>query len=113
MGELEPMKSLAVSTLLLFFAFAAAPDAGASDRHAAQHAAASPTDVSAQTRRRVRTRVYVYPSRQPAAWDYPRPGDVSWPGPGAVRDCVSWLEPEYRPSGTVIVPRMRCAWVRG
>ncbi len=28
------------------------------------------------------------------------------------RECTSWLEQEFRPSGTVIVPRMRCVWVR-
>jgi hypothetical protein len=66
-------------------------------------------DVSAQTRR---PRIRVTP-RQPSAWPYPRPGDYSSPGPNAHRDCTSWLEPEWRPSGTVIVPRMRCWWVRG
>jgi hypothetical protein len=35
------------------------------------------------------------------------------PGPDAVRQCASWLATEYRPSGTVIVPRMRCWWERG
>jgi hypothetical protein len=34
-------------------------------------------------------------------------------GPDAVRQCESWLATEYRPSGTVIVPRMRCWWERG
>jgi hypothetical protein len=34
-------------------------------------------------------------------------------GPDAVRQCQSWLAPEYRPSGTVIVPKMRCWWERG
>lgn len=29
-----------------------------------------------------------------------------------VRDCVDWYAQEHRPSGTVIVPRMRCRWVR-
>jgi hypothetical protein len=43
---------------------------------------------------------------------YPRPDDVSWPGPNAVRLCRSWLAPEYRASGTVIVPHMRCWWQR-
>jgi hypothetical protein len=33
--------------------------------------------------------------------------------PTAVRACDAWYEPEYRPSGTVIVPRMRCRWVAG
>ena len=37
----------------------------------------------------------------------------SYPGPDAVRQCTAWLAPEYRPSGTVIVPRMRCWWERG
>jgi hypothetical protein len=37
----------------------------------------------------------------------------SYPGPDAVRQCTSWLATEYRPSGTVIVPRMHCWWERG
>ena len=37
----------------------------------------------------------------------------SYPGPDAVRQCVSWLETDYRPSGTVIVPRIHCWWARG
>jgi hypothetical protein len=56
-------------------------------------------------------RITVTP-RQPAASPYPSPGPA-FPGPGYVRDCVSWLEQDPRPSGTVIVPRMRCSWVRG
>ena len=38
---------------------------------------------------------------------------ADYPGPIAVRQCASWLATEYRPSGTVIVPRMRCWWERG
>jgi hypothetical protein len=34
-------------------------------------------------------------------------------GPDAVRQCHAWVEPEYRPSGTVIVPKMHCWWERG
>lgn len=34
----------------------------------------------------------------------------STPGPNSVRICTDWYEQEYRPSGTVIVPRMRCYW---
>jgi hypothetical protein len=33
--------------------------------------------------------------------------------PTAVRTCDAWYEQEFRPSGTVIVPRMRCRWVAG
>ncbi len=32
------------------------------------------------------------------------------PGPDAVRLCNAHYEQEYRPSGTVIVPKMRCYW---
>jgi hypothetical protein len=41
------------------------------------------------------------------------PLGVTRPGPNAVRQCFAWLEPEYRPSGTVIVPRMHCWWQPG
>jgi hypothetical protein len=34
----------------------------------------------------------------------------SHPGPNATRHCDAWLEQEFRPSGTVVVPRMRCVW---
>jgi hypothetical protein len=37
----------------------------------------------------------------------------SFPGPNAVRECTAWIAPEYRPSGTVIVPKMHCWWERG
>lgn len=32
------------------------------------------------------------------------------PGPNAKRHCVSWLAQEYRASGPVITPQMRCWW---
>ena len=32
------------------------------------------------------------------------------PGPNATRYCRSWLAKEYRVSGPVIVPQMRCWW---
>jgi hypothetical protein len=64
--------------------------------------ASSASELSAQNRRpRARTRIEVYPRRS------------FNPGPNAERDCVSWLEPEWRPSGTVIVPHLRCWWVPG
>ena len=31
-------------------------------------------------------------------------------GPNAKRICESWLAQEYRPSGPVITPQMRCWW---
>jgi hypothetical protein len=33
-----------------------------------------------------------------------------YPRPNAVRQCYSWLTREYRVSGPVIVPQMRCWW---
>lgn len=33
-----------------------------------------------------------------------------YPGPNAVRVCNAHYEQEYRPSGTVIVPKMHCVW---
>ena len=60
--------------------------------------------------RRPPTRLRIYPRYQ-AEPDgvYPR----YFPGPNAVRVCNATYVPEYRPSGTVIVPRMSCVWRRG
>lgn len=75
---------------------------------AATSASAATTDVSAQQRRKPR-RLRIYP--RPAAGDdvYPRFN----PGPNAVRECTATYVQEYRPSGTVITPRMNCFWRRG
>ena len=76
--------------------------------HTASHLRA--TDVSAQRRkhRRPPTRIRVHPRYQPDDV-YPRYN----PGPNAVRDCTATYVQEFRPSGTVIVPRMHCFWRRG
>jgi hypothetical protein len=90
------------------------PGSGATTKSAARD-----SEFSAQKRRGVRkrapTRIRVRPfyRHYPEASEFPRPDDVSAPGPGAVRQCRSWLAREYRPSGTVIVPHMRCWWERG
>lgn len=34
----------------------------------------------------------------------------NYPGPNSKRVCNAYYEQEYRPSGTVIVPRMNCYW---
>lgn len=75
----------------------------------------APTDMSAQARlRRARTRIRVYPlyPYRTFSTPYPVPYTYEFPGPNAVRQCASWLAAEYRPSGAVIVPRMRCWWQR-
>jgi hypothetical protein len=78
--------------------------AALSDTRLAQ--AAPLSETASQTRqRRPRVRIYredergVYPSYNP--------------GPDAVRECTAHYVEEYRPSGTVIVPRMNCFWRRG
>jgi hypothetical protein len=55
-------------------------------------------------------RVPVYPQNQPEPDGvYPR----YFPGRNAVRDCTATYVQEFRPSGTVIVPRMNCYWRPG
>ncbi len=62
---------------------------------------AQPSGDNVQTRgparQQARTRITVHPERNE-------------PGPNSKRICQSWLEKEYRVSGTVIVPVMRCHW---
>ena len=76
-------------------------------------ASSNPTAAFAQARRpRARIRVApAYPYRLYST-TYPVPYKYEFPGPGAVRQCTSWLAPENRASGPVIVPRMRCWWER-
>jgi len=71
------------------------------------------TDAFAQARRpRPRIRVAPYYPYRLYSTTYPVPYKYEYPGPGAVRECTSWLAPENRASGQVIVPRMRCWWER-
>src|SRR5947209_11905270 len=68
------------------------------------------TDVSAQTRhRRPPARIRVYPRDYDPDDVYPR----YFPGRNAVRDCTAHLVQEFRPSGTVITPRLNCFWRPG
>jgi hypothetical protein len=67
-------------------------------------------DGSYVPRRRVYRRVPVYPRADHYDPDvYPRYN----PGPNAVRVCTATYVQEYRPSGTVITPRMSCHWRPG
>ena len=74
------------------------------------------TELSAQSRLpppRARIRVSpAYPYRR-FSTPYPVPYQQEYPGPGFVRQCTSWLAPENRVAGPVIVPRMRCWWQPG
>ena len=74
--------------------------------------ASQPVDTEASAQRRVRrpaTRLRVYPLYEWEPPVYPRYN----PGPNAVRECNATYVQEYRPSGTVIVPRMSCVWRLG
>jgi hypothetical protein len=109
-----------IGTAALLVAFAGTfllPAAGARAQAApaglrtAQASQPAVTELSAQRRvRRPSTRLRVYP-RYELEPDgvYPR----YYPGRNAVRDCIATYVQEYRPSGTVIVPRMNCYWRGG
>jgi hypothetical protein len=65
------------------------------------------TDASAQRRRLRRVPIYRSDHWEPDV--IPRYN----PGPNAVRVCTATYVQEYRPSGTVITPRMNCYWRPG
>jgi hypothetical protein len=69
-------------------------------------AQAEPSDAP-PVRRTPRLRIYPYDEPVPEV--YPRYN----PGPNSVRECNATYVQEYRPSGTVIVPRMHCFWRPG
>jgi hypothetical protein len=99
---------------LIAFGWAGTADAqtdgakrGVSRSDLAAHAQAQP--------KRARTRIRVtplYPYRTESL-PYPTPYEYEYPGPGFIRQCFAQLVPEYRPSGTVIVPVTHCWWQRG
>jgi hypothetical protein len=97
--------------LLLAFGFIAAGFAGA------ENALAQTSDGAREYSyrpARVRPRIRVAPAYPYRLYSttYPVPYKYEYPGPGAVRECASWLGQEYRASGPVITPRMRCWWER-
>jgi hypothetical protein len=106
-----------IGSAILSLAFAGTfllPVAGAQAQTAPRtqtaQASQSGTELSAQSRRvrRPPTRIRVYPRYNPDDV-YPR----YFPGRNAVRDCTATLVEEFRPSGTVITPRMNCFWRPG
>lgn len=82
----------------LALAMPAVDAVAAGQRDAASARASSMSDAGAQARPRPRVRIYQ---------------DSRPLGPNAVRHCEAHYEREFRPSGTVIVPRMNCFWRRG
>jgi hypothetical protein len=107
------MKQIVTATIVTAFAGfllqgeAAQAQTAPSGARTAQASQSAVTDASAQARRPLR-RVPIYrPDWEPDV--YPRYN----PGPNAVRDCTATYVHEYRPSGTVITPRMNCYWRPG
>jgi hypothetical protein len=94
-------RAMGAALFLLCLAAASADAARASETLFATSGAPAlaPTDVSSQarTRQRAPRRVHIY-------------GRSRGPGPNAVRICNAHYEQEFRPSGTVIVPKMHCYW---
>src|ERR1700757_685922 len=68
-------------------------------------AQATPSDAPPRRVYRRQERLRVTPNYDPDTI-YPRYN----PGPNAVRVCNAHYVQEYRPSGTVIVPKMYCHW---
>lgn len=89
----------------LFSQFCVGADAQTSGPELRMAQAAS-ADAPPPRRRPARLRVTPYYSPDGV---YPRYN----PGPDAVRECNATYVQEFRPSGTVIVPRMSCYWRRG
>jgi hypothetical protein len=113
--QLRLIMRIGVAILSLTFAGTLLPAAAAQAQAApraqtAQASQSAGTEFSAQSRRvrRPPTRIRVYPRYNPDDV-YPR----YFPGRNAVRDCTATLVEEYRPSGTVITPRMNCFWRPG
>jgi hypothetical protein len=93
--DMQRLAGLATLIAVGWLAFGAVPEgAVAAPAQRAANAAVAQLEASSQARKpRARTQIRVYPSRN------------------AVRQCVDWYAEERRPSGTVIVPHMRCRWV--
>ena len=106
------MKRIMAVALLTASAAVLLPAADVQAQSAAAEARLGPATqpAASELRRRLR-RVPIYRSA-PDHWE-PDVIPHSNPGPNAVRSCTATYVQEYRPSGTVITPRMNCYWRRG
>jgi hypothetical protein len=103
------MKQLGLAAILVglgcVLAWPVERAAAQSSTGAIRLAQAAPPDAPRYRRPPGRIRVTPYYQEQGVVPHYN-------PGPNAVRVCNAHYEQEYRPSGTVIVPRMHCYWPR-
>jgi hypothetical protein len=111
---MKRVASIAALVGLGLLAWAASPDAAQAQQRGTWGANdAEPLIQSRPRRARPQIRVQpLYPYRTYHTL-YPPPYDIEFPGPNARRICTDWYAVEARPSGTVVVPRMRCRWMRG
>ncbi len=86
---------LALCGLIFAAAAGTAAEASADELRSGVSTASVVHEFAAQKKKR--PRVTIYPRRV-------------YPGPYAKRQCYSWLVTEYRVSGTVVTPQMRCWW---
>jgi len=123
-GQINGLKAKMTRTITVIIAavgvlgLAATGAASAQTTPGATGARSAPTELSAQSRprvARVRTRIRVTPAYPYRLFPttYPVPYKYEYPGPGFVRQCTSWLAPENRLAGPVIVPKVRCWWQPG
>jgi hypothetical protein len=109
------MKQIGMAAVLVVLAGTFSLPAAAGDRQATTtdvrtaqaQAVTEVPDERRVRRRRIRVPIFL-PDAPEADGVYPR----YYPGPDALRVCDAAYVPEYRPSGTVIVPHMICRWRR-
>ncbi len=103
-GVMIRIAAIAVLTVL---AMSPAPAARAEQTQPViRLAQAAPPDAPPRRVHRPQTRLRITPNNNGYDTVYPHYN----PGPTAVRVCNAHYEQEYRPSGTVIVPKMHCYW---
>jgi hypothetical protein len=110
MGWMMRIGAAAISIGLAGTLLLPASGTGAQTAPSATQLEQASTAIEPPHRRRPLRRVPIYPRYQPEPDGvYPR----YYPGPNAVRDCTATYVQEFRPSGTVITPRMHCFWRPG
>jgi hypothetical protein len=101
------MVRIAVATILALLALSPVSSARAEQAQPViRLAQAYPPDAPRRRVYRPQARLRVTPNNEGYDTIYPYYN----PGPNAVRVCNAHYEQEYRPSGTVIVPKMHCYW---
>jgi len=109
------MKRIALLGLLACLAAWALPEAQGQAQAQQASASAQSEPLVKSRSRKARPQIRVRPRCVYRTYHtiYPPPNDCEWPGPNAKRNCSVRYVQEFRPSGTVIVPRMNCWWVPG